>query len=271
MSSAPTRDQPNIGKHLATFNLFREADYSLHVTIAEASGVRNELGASGAPLHLCAMQALRAAVELRTPPAGHLAVGDAGPIDMMLLNVAEQVSECAEGGGVGFWRSCTGCLETVEGYTPDSYPFVPAFKCHLGGGCSECGGIGAIWDIADYAAMADEMLRDDPVPPPPLAESVGVEENAARRIQARVASGEVDLRDVAALCGERWDQDDLAEILRLAALTSHPKPAEGMVMVPRKPTAAMLWAGNLVPSFNLSTRSKRIWAAMLSASNKDGG
>lgn len=55
----------SIGKHLATFNLFREADHSIHVTIADARGVRAELGDSGAPLYLCAMNALRAAVELQ--------------------------------------------------------------------------------------------------------------------------------------------------------------------------------------------------------------
>jgi hypothetical protein len=40
----------------------------------------------------------------------------------------------------------------------------------------------------------------------------------AARIQQRVAAGEVDLRDVAVLCGETWDQDLLAGILSLAAL-----------------------------------------------------
>lgn len=52
----------DIGKHLATFNLFREGDGSLAVTIAEARGVIEELGESGAPPHLCAMNALRAAL-----------------------------------------------------------------------------------------------------------------------------------------------------------------------------------------------------------------
>lgn len=56
-----------IGKHLATINLWREADNSIHVTFAEAAGVREELGDSGAPLHLCALNALRAAVEIRGP------------------------------------------------------------------------------------------------------------------------------------------------------------------------------------------------------------
>ena len=52
----------NIGRHLATFNLFREPDGSLAVTIGEARGVAEELNGSGAPLALCAMTALRAAL-----------------------------------------------------------------------------------------------------------------------------------------------------------------------------------------------------------------
>ncbi len=50
-----------IGKHLATFSLFREPD-GLYITIADASGVREELGVSNAPLHPCAMNALREAM-----------------------------------------------------------------------------------------------------------------------------------------------------------------------------------------------------------------
>jgi hypothetical protein len=50
-----------IGKHLATFNLFRE-EGGLYVTIADARGVRDELNGSSAPLHLCTMNALREAM-----------------------------------------------------------------------------------------------------------------------------------------------------------------------------------------------------------------
>ena len=51
-------------RHLGTFNLFREPDGSLWITIAEAKGVQQELGmASGAvPLHIMAMRALEEAV-----------------------------------------------------------------------------------------------------------------------------------------------------------------------------------------------------------------
>jgi hypothetical protein len=50
-----------IGKHLATFNVFREPD-GLYVTCADARGVADEIRGSGAPIHLCAMNALREAL-----------------------------------------------------------------------------------------------------------------------------------------------------------------------------------------------------------------
>lgn len=64
------------------------------------------------------------------------------------------ISETLENGD-GFWRSCTGCHELNEGH--DTGPYSQTLKCHLGCGCSECGGIGAIWDTTDYQAMADAM------------------------------------------------------------------------------------------------------------------
>lgn len=60
--------------------------------------------------------------------------------------------------GGGFWRSCTGCHELNEGR--DTGPYSAVLGCHLGQGCGECGGIGAIWDSTDYQTMADDMARD---------------------------------------------------------------------------------------------------------------
>lgn len=61
----------------------------------------------------------------------------------------------AQGGGI--WRSCTGCHALNEGHATG--PYSALLKCHLGGGCSECGGIGAVCDTTDYQAMADDMAR----------------------------------------------------------------------------------------------------------------
>lgn len=51
-----------MGKHLATFNVFREADGSLWITCADATGVKSELGEAKLPLHMMAMKALFEAV-----------------------------------------------------------------------------------------------------------------------------------------------------------------------------------------------------------------
>lgn len=64
--------------------------------------------------------------------------------------------------GCGVWRSCTGCHETNEGAETGHYPYSTIFGCYLGGGCSECGGIGAIWEYwseADLAALQTEAPR----------------------------------------------------------------------------------------------------------------
>lgn len=59
----------------------------------------------------------------------------------------------------GFWRSCSGCFETVDGYS--SQPVDEIFNCQLGCGCRECGGIGAVWDNTDYDDMVSFMLAED--------------------------------------------------------------------------------------------------------------
>jgi hypothetical protein len=70
-------------------------------------------------------------------------------------NVKERLEE-----GDGFWRSCSGCYETEDGQNVHSYPHSNVFGCVLGGGCRECGGIGAVWDTTDYAAMGEELASE---------------------------------------------------------------------------------------------------------------
>lgn len=59
--------------------------------------------------------------------------------------------------GEGFWKPCSGCYETEDGHPVGSYSYSAIFDCTLGGGCSECGGLGAVWDNTDYEAFAEEM------------------------------------------------------------------------------------------------------------------
>lgn len=49
----------------------------------------------------------------------------------------------------GFWRSCSGCHNLNEGVATGPYSNI--MECHLGFGCRECGGIGAIWDNVNYS------------------------------------------------------------------------------------------------------------------------
>jgi hypothetical protein len=76
-------------------------------------------------------------------------------------NVRENNSD-----GEGVWRSCSGCYETEDGQNVHGYPHSEVFGCILGDGCSDCGGIGAIWDTTDYAAMAASVLAPDVAPFP---------------------------------------------------------------------------------------------------------
>ncbi len=98
---------PQIGKHLATINLWREADNSIHVTIAEAQGVRDEIG-ENAPLYLCTLSALRTAVELRPQPT-------------------EGASEALDGNGFVFFNPDTG-TEWASDHPIDSGE-VPDAEC----------------------------------------------------------------------------------------------------------------------------------------------
>lgn len=71
-------------------------------------------------------------------------------------NIIERLAE-----GDGIWRSCSGCHETEDGQNVHGYPHSDVFGCTLGSGCSECGGIGAVWDTTDYGAMAEELVAKD--------------------------------------------------------------------------------------------------------------
>jgi hypothetical protein len=76
----------------------------------------------------------------------------------------ERVSNESEG---GIWQSCTGCHETVDGQETGHYPYSEIFKCYVGAGCHECGGIGVVWnDYSDYenkpAQGVEERAKECP-------------------------------------------------------------------------------------------------------------
>lgn len=79
-------------------------------------------------------------------------------------SVREAAKE-AELDGAGFWRTCSGCYEGEDGQNVNGFPHSPSFGCILGGGCHECGGIGATWDTTDYEDMARSMMEEDEATP----------------------------------------------------------------------------------------------------------
>src|SRR5690606_36206872 len=63
--------------------------------------------------------------------------------------------------GDGSWVPCSGCQESVDGYVSQKdYPYSEVFGCQPGGGCSECGGLGVLWDTTDWDEAARFMLAD---------------------------------------------------------------------------------------------------------------
>lgn len=83
--------------------------------------------------------------ELHLSSGGQSVTAD--PLPAELQGVADVLSKNG-----GAWRSCTGCHELSEGRETGLYS--TALQCHLGNGCEECGGIGAIWDATEYQAVA---------------------------------------------------------------------------------------------------------------------
>lgn len=99
----------------------------------QAKALAADLRPNDAALQMLARHRL---ATLASAPAGKLDRGHTA------RRIKELVDECD-----GFWTACSGCQEGVDGYVSErDYPFDPMFRCQPGGGCSECGGIGVLWD-----------------------------------------------------------------------------------------------------------------------------
>jgi hypothetical protein len=102
-----------------------------------------------------ARQGWKAALEYigKVMSAGAAAKTEQAPeLAIELVGVREAMAE-----GGGFWSSCSGCYDTEDGHPTGPYSYSRVFGCALGSGCSECGGIGAVWDNTDYEAMHAEV------------------------------------------------------------------------------------------------------------------
>lgn len=80
--------------------------------------------------------------------------------------IAEVISEFD---GACGWRPCSGCHETNEGAETGLYPYSKAFGCHVGAGCSECGGLGVVWEYWDARTLAAMALEQETAPSRPDA------------------------------------------------------------------------------------------------------
>lgn len=115
--------------------------------------------------------ALRAAAAVQKresmprPTGSHLAPGYDDPAAavqerthvVVPIGEAERIAHaCQEYGG--WWHSCSGCHETNEGYSTGHYPYDQRFKCEMGAGCNECGGLGVVWQIAPTEEECRAML-----------------------------------------------------------------------------------------------------------------
>jgi len=117
--------------------------------------------------------------------------------------IKEVMAECP-----GHWHSCTGCYEGEDGQNVHRFPYSQVFQCIVGSGCSECGGIGAVWDNTDYAGMAKEMLAEDEAQQATDAERGKL----ADRLEATMHKAEI----------EGWPWIDKEAYKRIAALLRAP-------------------------------------------------
>lgn len=145
-----------------------------------------------------------------------------GEVDALTDGLRERIEGVVEFNGCGFWRTCTGCYESEDGHPNGDYPHSEVLGCTLGGGCSECGGIGAVWDAIDYEQMAREMIAEDaaqpPAMPPQPAPAKGELEAAKKLLDRQAIRYHTDgtFRD--------WDNAVAAFAAhRIAALSAQPQ------------------------------------------------
>lgn len=108
---------------------------------------------------------IRSALTRPTAPQGE--AGSQAPVSGELdfaTSIARVAKEEAEAGAAAGWRSCTGCHETNEGAETGWYPYSKTFGCFVGAGCTECGGIGVVWEYWSKDEL-DKHLNDDPATP----------------------------------------------------------------------------------------------------------
>lgn len=68
--------------------------------------------------------------------------------------LARGIKDCM---GDGQWRPCSGCYDTEDGHPTQRYMHSNVLGCDIGIGCSECGGMGVVWqDFSQYETTSDD-------------------------------------------------------------------------------------------------------------------
>lgn len=135
---------------------------------------------------------------------------EAGKAEESMREQIERVaSEEGDGGAACGWRPCTGCHETEDGYSVGHYPHSPVFGCEVGSGCSECGGLGVVWEYYSKTSL-DTMAKDVTATP-------------SERFAARIGEGPRLAKAAGVYVGITvYDQDPAA--IRALPLTGGDKP-----------------------------------------------
>lgn len=134
--------------------------------------------------------------------------------------------------GKGIWRTCTGCHEDNEGYPTG--PYSDTLKCHLGGGCFECGGVGAVWDTTDYEDMGNFIA------------SAQVQDLAGWQHEEKLTPEEAwtilcETSDITS--PEEYPNHALITFEQLQSYMERAIIADGYQLVPKEPTQEMLQCG----------------------------
>lgn len=126
-----------------------------------AIGAAHERGSYDAMSTASVMASGFAAVQARLLEIAALTTEPASPQEPDFAStIAALIKDECESGAAAGWRSCTGCHESNEGYETGRYPYSPMFGCHVGHGCSECGGLGVVWEYWSESDL-EAMARDD--------------------------------------------------------------------------------------------------------------
>lgn len=120
-----------------------------------------------------------AALELAAHVATRIAANGAKPkTPIEFVGIAEMLAA-----GEGHWQPCSGCYDTEDGHPTHLYVHSAALNCSLGNGCSECGGLGAVWlNYADLPTAEDLADLEDAAP---VADSAMAKDAEAFRLMAK--------------------------------------------------------------------------------------